>query len=89
MPDYYALTTAFTGVATTGAGLVAVLQQPPATVDLASSLRLIFCISRSFLVVKQISSSAIPRLTERRNPSIENYSDIVIFFILHISFYFL
>jgi hypothetical protein len=71
MPDYYALTT---GLHATGAGLVAVLQQPPATADLASSLRLIFCISHTFLVVKQISSQAIRRFIERRNPNIRNYS---------------
>lgn len=45
MTDYYAFATAFTGFDdATGGFLLAVLQQPPATADLASSLRLIFCI---------------------------------------------
>jgi hypothetical protein len=43
-PGYYAFTI---GAGAAGV-LLAVLQHPPATVDLARSLRLIFCISNTY-----------------------------------------
>jgi hypothetical protein len=63
MPDYYAFTTG--GVDAHGV-LLAVLQQPPATADLASSARLIFCISDTFLVIDKIGLRAIPRIVKRQ-----------------------
>ncbi|QQC63857.1 hypothetical protein [Paraburkholderia ginsengisoli] len=60
---------AFTGFDAAGAVLLAVLQQPPAIADLARSLRLIFCISNTFLVIKQIC----PRIKPRFGKQCESY----------------
>ena len=58
-PGYYAFTTALTRVDAAGV-LLAVLQHPPATVDLARSLRLIFCISNTYLVINKLLVNDTP-----------------------------
>jgi hypothetical protein len=61
-PGYYAFTTGFDA-----AGVEHVfLQQPPATADLARSLRLIFCISKYLLSGYQIRPRTKPRFVELR-----------------------